>query len=157
MLLAIAVKRIDSKLAAEVGVGDATRVGVTTGAVVGVGDGTGVGVTTGAGVGDAAGVGGTTVVGAGDATVVGAGVGVAAGVGLGVGLAATLTPLLQTSLLPDLIQVYFNPLTVEEFFNFAHGAPAFVTACAVLGAKIKSAQRIDRTYLCRFTREAYKR
>ena len=110
MLLAIAAKRIDSKLAAEVGVGD----------------GTGVGVTTGAGVGDAAGVGGTTVVGAGDATVVGAGVGVAAGIGFG--LAATFTPLLQTSLLPDLMQVYFNPLTVEEVFNFAHGAPAFVTA-----------------------------
>ena len=109
------------------------------------------------GVGNATGVGGTTVVGAGDATGVGAGVGVAAGVGFGFALAATLTPLLQTSLLPDLMQVYFNPLTVEEVFNFAHGAPAFVTACAVLGAKIKSAQRIDRTYLCRFTREAYKR
>ena len=156
MLLAIAAKRIDSKLAAEVGVGDGTGVGVTTGAVVGVGVTTGAGVGDTAGVGDATGVGGTTVVGVGDTAGVGVEVGVAAGVGLGVGLAATLTPLLQTSLLPDLIQVYFNPLTVEEFFNFAHGAPAFATACAVLGAKIKSAQRIDRTYLCRFTREAYK-
>ena len=157
MLLAIAAKRIDSKLAAEVGVGDGTGVGVTTGAVVGVGVTTGAGVGDTAGVGDATGVGGTTVVGVGDTAGVGVEVGVAAGVGLGVGLAATLTPLLQTSLLPDLIQVYFNPLTVEEFFNFAHGAPAFVTACAVLGAKIKSTQRIDRTYLCHFTREAYKR
>jgi hypothetical protein len=75
----------------------------------------------------------------------------------GVGLAATFTPLFQTSLLPDLIHVYFKPFTVEVVFNLGHEAPALVTACAVLGAKINSAQRIDRTYLCRFTREAYKR
>jgi hypothetical protein len=131
------------------GVGDTTCVGDTTGVgdTTVVGDrtvvGVGVGVTTGA------------CVGVGDATGVGAGVGVAAGIGFG--LAATLTPLLQTSLLPDLMQVYFKPLIVEVFFNLGHEAPAFVTACAVLGAKINSAQRIDRTYLCRFTREAYKR
>lgn len=96
MLLAIAAKRIDSKLAADVGIG----VGDTTG--------TGVGNKTGAGVG------------------VSEGVGVAAGVGL----AATFTPLLQTSLLPDLIQVYFKPLTVEVVFNLGQVSPALTAAFA---------------------------
>ena len=94
MLLAIAAKRIDSKLAAEVevGVGDTTDTGVgnTTGAVVGVSE----------------------------------------GVGAAVGLAATFTPLLQTSLLPDLIQVYFKPLTVEVVFNLGQASPALTAAFA---------------------------
>jgi tetrahydrodipicolinate N-succinyltransferase len=58
VLLAIAAKRVDSKLAAEVGFGDTTGVGV--------------GVTTGVGVGDA--------------TVVGAGFGVTTGVGVSTGI-----------------------------------------------------------------------
>ena len=94
MLLAIAAKRIDSKLAADVGIG--------------------VGDTTGTGVGNKT----------------GAGVGVSEGVGVAVGLAATFTPLLQTSLLPDLIQVYFKPLTVEVVFNLGQVSPALTAAFA---------------------------
>ncbi len=45
-------------------------------------------------------------VGVGDGVGVGVGAGVGAGVGDGVG---TLTPLLHTSFLPDLIQVYLKP------------------------------------------------
>ena len=90
MLLAIAAKRIASKLAADVGIG----VGDTTG--------TGVGNSTGAGV----------------------------GVAEGVDLAATFTPLLQTSLLPDLMQVYFKPLTVEVVFNLGQVSPALTAAFA---------------------------
>ena len=56
----------------------------------------------GAGVGVDVGVG----VGIGDGVGVGVGAGVGAGVGDGVG---TLTPLLHTSFLPDLIQVYLKP------------------------------------------------
>ena len=94
MLLAIAAKRIDSKLAADVGIG--------------------VGDTTGTGVGNKT----------------GAGVGVSEGVGVAVGLAATFTPLLQTSLLPDLMQVYFKPLTVEVVFNLGQASPALTAAFA---------------------------
>jgi len=72
------------------------------------------------------------------------------GVGVGVGLATTLTPLLQTSFLPDLIHVYFRPFTVEVEFSFLHVAPAFVTACAVLGRKIKRAHEIAIANLWRF-------
>jgi hypothetical protein len=56
VLLAIAAKRVDSKLAAEVGFGDTTGVGVGITIGAGVGDatvvGAGVGVTTGAGIGE---------------------------------------------------------------------------------------------------------
>ena len=76
--------------------------------------GVGIGVTTGAGV----------------ANTTGAGAGVAVGDGLGVGLAATFTPLLQTSLLPDLTQVYFKPLTVEVVFNLGQASPALTAAFA---------------------------
>jgi hypothetical protein len=72
--------------------------------------GIGVGVTTGAGVGNATGVG--------------------EGVAAAFGLAATFTPLLQTSLLPDLIQVYFKPLTVEVVFNLGQALPALTAAFA---------------------------
>ena len=76
--------------------------------------GVGIGVTTGAGV----------------ANTTGAGVGVSEGVGVAVGLATTFTPLLQTSLLPDLIQVYFKPLTVEVVFNLGQVSPALTAAFA---------------------------
>jgi len=88
---------------------------------VGVGDttGTGVGNTTGAGVGSAD--------------------------GFGVGLAATFTPLLQTSLLPDLIQVYFKPLTVEVVFNLGQASPALTAAFAKLKLIGKSKVAEQRT------------
>jgi hypothetical protein len=102
-LLAIAALRIDSKLAADVGEG----VGDTTGA--------GVDKTTGTGVGDGVGVCVTTEV----------------GVGVGFGLAATFTPLFQTSLFPDLMQVYLIPLTVEVEFSFGQESPALTAALAI--------------------------
>jgi hypothetical protein len=40
----------------------------------------------------------------------------------------TVTPLLQTRLLPLLIHVYFMPFTVEVALNLVHLAPAFTTA-----------------------------
>jgi len=58
--------------------------------------GVGLGVGVGVGVGDGVGVG------------VGAGVGAGVGDGVGDGV-ETLTPLLHTSFLPDLIQVYLKP------------------------------------------------
>ena len=69
-------------------------------------------------------------------------VGVGSTDGFGVGLAGTFTPLLQTSFLPDLIHVYLRPLTVDVELSFLHVAPAFVTACAVLGRKTKRAHEI---------------
>jgi hypothetical protein len=111
VLLAIAAKRIDSELAAEV--------------EVGVGDTTGPGV----------------------ANTTGAGAGVAAGVGLEVGLAATFIPLLQTSLLPDLMQVNLKPLTVEVLFSFEQESPAFTAALATFkfnGRSKIAEQRIAR-------------
>jgi hypothetical protein len=68
----------------------------------------------------------------------------------GFGLAATFTPLLQTSLLPDLTQVYFKPLTVEVNFNFAHGAPALTAALAIfkfIGSSKTAEQRTARNDL----------
>jgi len=53
---------------------------------------------------------------------VGEGVGVADGVGAGAG---TFTPLLHTSFLPDLMQVYFNPLTVDVVPAFLQELPCF--------------------------------
>ena len=79
-------------------------VGKTIGATTGVGEG----VTVGVGVGATVGVG------------VGVGVGVAVAVGAGL---ETFTPLLHTSFLPDLTQVYFNPLTVDVVFAFLHELP----------------------------------
>jgi hypothetical protein len=70
------------------------------------------------------------------------GVGVGSTDGFGVGLAGTLTPLLHTSFLPDLIHLYLRPFTVEVEFSFVHVAPAFVTAFAVLGRKTKRAHEI---------------
>jgi hypothetical protein len=49
------------------------------------------------------------------------------GVGEGVGL-DTVTPLFQTSLVPDLIQVYFLPDTNEVEPSLMHFVPAFSTA-----------------------------
>ena len=74
-------------------------------------------------------------------TGVGIGVGVATGVGDGVGstglntgfrfgfaAALTATPLFQTSLLPDLTQVYFLPPAVDVAPAFVHLAPALTAA-----------------------------
>ena len=66
--------------------------------------GVGVGVDVGVGVGE------------------GEGVGVAEGVGVGVGR-ETFTPLLHTNFLPDLIQVYFKPLTVDVVPAFLQELP----------------------------------
>jgi hypothetical protein len=71
-----------------------------------MGVGVGEGVTVGVGVGEGVGV--------------GVGVGVAVGVGAGV---ETFTPLLHTSFLPDLTQVYFNPLTVDVVPAFLQELP----------------------------------
>ena len=62
--------------------------------------------------------------------VVSATTGVGEGETEGVGLAATFTPLLQTSLLPDLIQLYFKPLTIEVVFNLGQASPALTAAFA---------------------------
>ncbi len=74
---------------------------------------------------------------------VGVGVGVATGVGVGEGVgsaglktgfrfgfaaALTATPLFQTSLLPDLTQVYFLPPVVDVAPAFVHLAPALTAA-----------------------------
>jgi uncharacterized membrane protein YccC len=72
---------------------------------------------------------------------VGAGVGVTTGVGAGVGLtgfrtgfksgfAAALiaTPLFHTSLLPDLMQVYFLPAAVAVTPALVHFVPALIAA-----------------------------
>jgi hypothetical protein len=52
-------------------------------------------------------------------------------VGFGVGV-TTLTPLLQTNFLPDLIHVYFFPETVEVKPNLEQVDPGFVIAYARL-------------------------
>ena len=63
------------------------------------------------------------------------------GVGLEVGLAAgfTATPLFQINFLPDLMQVYFLPLTTEVAFTLVHFAPAF--AVKALASGITKTQR----------------
>jgi len=54
-------------------------------------------------------------------------------------------PLLHTNLLPDLIQVNLNPLTVVLDLNFVHLAPALTAANAVLaGTKIPEITRVTR-------------
>jgi hypothetical protein len=80
---------------------------------------TGVGVAEGVAVGVAEGV----------AVGVGVGVGVVEVVGVGIGV-ATFTPLLQTSFLPDLTQVYLKPLATEVEFNLEQVAPVFTAANA---------------------------
>ena len=65
-------------------------------------------------------------------------------VGVGVGLTTTLTPLLQTSFLPDFTQVKVNPFTVDLEFNLVQAPPALAAAKAVLvgnNAASKSATR----------------
>jgi hypothetical protein len=77
------------------------------------------------------------VVGVGEAVGVGVGVAVAVGVGStglktgfnsGFGAAFTATPLFQTSLLPDFMQVNFFPATVDVAPTFVHLAPALAAA-----------------------------
>jgi hypothetical protein len=82
---------------------------------VGVGEGEGVGVTVGAGVGVGSGV--------GDGEGVRVGVGVAAGNGF-----LIATPLFQTSLLPDLTQVYFLPPDIDVAPTLEHFVPALIEA-----------------------------
>ena len=75
--------------------------------------GVGVGVAVGLGVGVAVGVGST---------------GLKTGLGVGFGAALTATPLFQTSLLPDLMQVNFFPAAVAVDPAFVHLAPALGVA-----------------------------
>jgi hypothetical protein len=68
----------------------------------------------------------------------------------GFGLAATFTPLLQTSLLPDLTQVYFKPLTVEVDFSFGQVSPGLTAALAIfkfIGSRRTAEQRTARNDL----------
>ena len=88
-------------------------------------------------------------VGVGDTT--GAGVdkttGTGDGDGEGFGLAATFTPLFQTSLFPDLMQVYLIPLTVEVEFSFGQESPALTAALAIFtfsGSNKMAEQRTAR-------------
>lgn len=81
----------------------------TKGLRLGVGVGVGVGVGAGAGVG------------VGSA-------GLKTGLGDGFGAALTATPLLQTSFVPDLIQVNFLPEAVAVAPTFAHLSPVFTAA-----------------------------
>ena len=65
----------------------------------------------------------------------------------GVGLAATFTPLLQTSLFPDLMQVYLMPFTVEVDFNFGQVSPGLTAALAIfkfIGSSKTAEQRTAR-------------
>jgi len=78
----------------------------------------------GVGVGDTTGGGGGVTTGAGSGVTTGTGVGVT------VGLAATFTPLFQTSLFPDLTQVYLIPFTVEVKFSFEQVSPGLTAALA---------------------------
>jgi hypothetical protein len=97
----MAAKRVDSKLAAEVGIGACA----TTGAGAGVGE----------------------------------------GVAAGFGLAATLTPLFQTSLFPDLTQVYLIPFTVEVKFSFEQVSPGLTAALAISTLSVRSKVAEQRT------------
>jgi hypothetical protein len=86
---------------------------------VGVGDGVGVGVVVGVGAGVGSGVG------------VGVGVGstgLNTGFGTGLGATFTVTPLFQTSFIPDLMQVNFFPLAVAVVPALLHLAPALGVA-----------------------------
>ena len=87
--------------------------------------GIGVGVTTGAGVGNTTGVG--------------------VGVASGVGLAATFTPLFQTSLFPDLTQVYLMSFTVEVDFSFGQVSPGLTAALAISTLSVRSKVAEQRT------------
>jgi hypothetical protein len=81
--------------------------------------------TTGVGVGVAVGVG----VGTGEGVGVGVGsTGLNTGLGDGFGAALIATPLFQTSLLPDLMQVNFVPAAVVVVPALLHLAPALGVA-----------------------------
>ena len=89
----------------------------TMGVGVGVGVGAGVGVAVGVGVGIGVGVG----------SGIGDGEGVGVGVAIGEGF-LTATPLFQTNLLPDLMQVNFLPADIDVAPTFEHLSPAFTAA-----------------------------
>ena len=67
-----------------------------------------------------------------------AGVGTAAVVAVGFGAALNVTPLLQTSRVPDLTQVNFFPPAMDVAPAFAHFAPAFTAASAEVPLKINA-------------------
>jgi hypothetical protein len=58
-----------------------------------------------------------------------------------VGFATTLTPLLQTSFLPDLIQVNLYPFTVDVEFNLVQAPPAFAVAATARLVGNRAAKR----------------
>ena len=109
-----------------VGVGEADLVGVGVGEVVGVG----VALTEATGDGEAIAVG----VALGDTVVAGDGllVGVVAGV------ARTVTPLLQTLLLPFLIHLNSFPAAITTAPNFLQVAPVFGVTALALSSEEKS-------------------
>jgi len=77
---------------------------------------------------------------------VGVGVGVGSsglktGLSEGFGAAFIATPLFQTSLLPDLMQVYFFPATVAVVPALLHLAPALVDANDGAATKKKATRR----------------
>lgn len=101
----------------------------TIGAGIGAGVGVtvGVGASVGSGVGDGEGVG------------IGWGVGVAVGVATGVrGL--TATPLFQTTLEPDFMQVNFLPPAVDVAPTFVHLLPDLTAAAEVDIVNMKNAE-----------------
>ena len=88
----------------------------------------GVFVSIGVGVGEVEGVGFGVGVGVGE----GEGVGVSEGVGSG---RETFRPLLQTNFLPDLMQVYFKPLTVDVVPIFLQALPCLTAPQALFVIK----------------------
>jgi len=75
----------------------------------------------------------------------GVGIGDGEGDAEGVGLAATFTPLFQTSFLPDLTQVYLIPITVEVEFSFVQGSPALTAALAISKLSVSNKIAEQRT------------
>ena len=99
-------------------------------------------------------------VGVGDAEGEGEGIGVALGVGVGSTLGSsgtttvdffTATPLSQTNLLPDLMQVNFFPLTTEVDPAFEHVVPALTAAIATV--PVSSEATSANTRAIRFIRK----
>jgi hypothetical protein len=73
-------------------------------------------------------------------------------VGVGVGVfALTGTPLFQNNFLPDLVQVYFLPKTIEEDPALLQGEPAFTAAKAVAVSeqltKMQESRRVNDFFM----------
>jgi len=118
----------------EVGVEVGVGLGVAEGVGLGVAEGVGLGVAEGVELGVAEGVGLGVAEGVGDTT--------GAGVTVGAGFAATFTPLLQTSFLPDLIHVNLYPLTIDVVFNLVQVPPALAVAATARFAGNTEVRRI---------------